>query len=60
MEEAANVGDLDLGNLDISSVQDEFYAGLDESNLGFQQPSARGQAYLCETSESSYEFNHTG
>ena len=60
VEEAANVGDLDLGNLDISSVQDQFYAGLDESNLGFQQPSARGQAYLCETPETSYELNHTG
>ena len=60
MEEAANVGDLDLGNLDISSVQDQFYAGLDVSNLGFQQPSDRGQAYLCETPETSYESNHTG
>ena len=55
VEEAANVGDLDLGNLDISSVQDQFYDGLDESNLGFQQPSARGQAYLCETPETSYD-----
>ena len=60
VEEAVSVGDLDVGNLDISSIQDEFYAGLDESNLGFQRPSARGQAYLCEISESSYEFNHTG
>jgi len=60
VEEAVSVGDLDVGNLDISSIQDEFYAGLDESNLGFQQPSARGQAYLCETPETSYEFNYTG
>ena len=60
VEEAVSVGDLDVGNLDISSIQDEFNAGLDESNLGFQQPSARGQAYLCETPETSYEFNDTG
>ena len=60
VEEAVSVGDLDVGNLDISSIQDEFYAGLDESNLGFKQPSARGQAYLCETPETSYEFNYTG
>ena len=60
VEEAASVGDLDVGNLDISSIQDEFHAGLDESNLGFQQPSVRGQAYLCETPETSYELNHTG
>ena len=60
VEEAASVGDLDVGNLDISSIQDEFHAGLDESNLGFQQPSARGQGYLCETPETSYELNHTG
>ena len=38
-----------------AAIQDEFYAGLDESNLGFQQPSARGQAYLCETPETRYE-----
>ena len=60
MEEAASVGDLDVGNLDISSIQDEWYAELNQSNLGFQQPSARGQAYLCETPETSYEFNLTG
>ena len=60
VEEAVSVEDLDVGNLDISSIQDEFNAGLDESNLGFQQPSARGQAYLCETTDTSYEFNHTG
>ena len=60
VEEAVSVGDLDVGNLDISSIQDEFYAELDESNLGFQQLSARGQAYLCETPETSYEFNITG
>ena len=59
MEEAVSVGDLGVGNLDISSIQDEFYAGLEESDLGFQQPSARGQAYLCETPEASYDFNHT-
>ena len=59
VEEAVSVGDLDVGNLDISSIQDEFYAGLEEANLGFQQPSARGQAHLCETPETSYEFNHT-
>ena len=59
VEEAVSVGDLDVGNLDISSIQDEFYAGLEEANLGFQHPSARGQAYLCETPETSYEFNHT-
>ena len=29
VEEAASVGDLDVGNLDISSIQDEFYAGLE-------------------------------
>jgi len=46
-----------VGSLDISSIEDEFFAGLDESNLGFQQPSARGQAYICETPETSYEFN---
>ena len=60
VEEAASVGDLDVGNLDISSIQDEVYAGLDELNLGFQQPSTRGQGSLCETPETSYEFNHTG
>ena len=60
VEEAASVGDLDVGHLDISSIQDEFTAGLAESNLGFQQPSVRGQAYLCETPETSYELNHTG
>ena len=59
IEEAVSVGDLDVGNLDISSIQDEFYAGLEESDLGSQQPSARGQAYLCETPETSYDFNHT-
>ena len=59
MEEAVSVGDLGVGNLDISSIQDEFYAGLEESDLGSQQPSAHGQAYLCETPETSYDFNHT-
>ena len=59
IEEAVSVGDLDVGNLDISSIQDEFYAGLEESDLGSQQPSAHGQAYLCETPETSYDFNHT-
>ena len=59
MEEAVSVGDLGVGNLDISSIQDEFYAGLEESDLGSQQPSARGQAYLCETPETSYDFNQT-
>ena len=59
MEEAASVGDLDVGKLDISSIQDEYYADLDESELGFQQPSARGQVHLCETPETSYDFNQT-
>ena len=59
VEEAASIGELDIDNLDISSIQDQYYVDLDESDLGFQQPSARGQAHLCETPETSYEFNHT-
>ena len=59
MEGAVSVGDLDVGFLDINSIQDEFYTALEESYLGFQQPSARGQACLCKTTEASYDFNHT-
>ena len=36
MEEAKS-GELDLGNLDISDIQDHYYADLDKRDLGFKQ-----------------------
>ena len=40
--------------------QVEEAASVGDPNIGFQQPLARGQAYLCETPDTSYEFNLTG
>ena len=46
-------GELDLGCLDISNIQDEYFADLDESDLGYQHCHVRAK---CDTPETSAEI----
>ena len=49
--EEAKSGEFDLGNLDISGIQDELYAGLDEGDLDFKQAIMTYQIHEASTAE---------